>query len=179
MNLTVSQRQKSSSEIFKDIYGNRAEGFYVFGLAQATDRSDFDITVFSLKEKQESQCPVFHDWFKRKKIDYFVVREGTDVKELYFLNDVESMHFLEKISKEFKKESTEILIKSLLKITEYQDLEEVQDIFHGERYTLSQPHKKFSVESSICHSWYEARHKDYVKRFHQYVPSFSDAFPKP
>ena len=33
MNLTVSQRQKSSSEIFKDIYGNRAEGFYVFGLA--------------------------------------------------------------------------------------------------------------------------------------------------
>ena len=27
------QRQNSSSEIFKDIYGNRVEGFYVFGLA--------------------------------------------------------------------------------------------------------------------------------------------------
>ena len=78
-----------------------------------------------------------------------MVREGTDVKELYFLNDVESMHFLEKISKEFKKESTEILIKSLSKITECQDLEEVQDIFHGERYTLSQPNKKFSVENSL------------------------------
>ena len=89
---------------------------------------------------------MFHDWFKRKKIDYFVVREGTDVKELYFLNDVESMHFQVNISKEFKKESTEILIKSLSKITECQDLEEVQDIFHSERYTLSQPNKKFSVE---------------------------------
>ena len=108
-----------------------------------------------------------------------MVREGTDVKELYFLNDVESMHFQEKISKEFKKESTEILIKSLSKITECQDLEEVQDIFHSERYTLSQPNKKFSVESSVCHSWYEARHEDYVKRFYQYVASLSYAFPKP
>ena len=137
------------------------------------------LQFFLLKRNKNHNVQCFMIGLKGKKIDYFVVREGTDVKELYFLNDVESMHFLEKISKEFKKESTEILIKSLLKITEYQDLEEVQDIFHGERYTLSQPHKKFSVESSICHSWYEARHKDYVKRFHQYVPSLSDAFPKP
>ena len=74
-------------------------------------------------------------------------REATDVKGLYFQNDLEPMHFLEKFSQEFKKESTEILIKSLLRITERQNLEKVQIIFQGGRYALSQPYKKFSVKS--------------------------------
>ena len=78
--------------------------------------------------------------------------EGTDVEGLYFQNDVESMHFPEKFSREFKKESTEISIKSLSKIAERQDLEEVQAFFHGGRYALSQPYRKFSVESSVWHS---------------------------
>ena len=61
----------SSSEILKDIYGNRAEGFYEFGLAEATDKSDFDIKLFSPKEKWESLCPGFHGWFKRRKVMIF------------------------------------------------------------------------------------------------------------
>ena len=106
----------------KDIYENRAGGFYEFGFAEATDKSDFDIKLFSLKEKWESLCPGLHDWLKRKRIDDSVdsviqsAREGTDVKGLYFQSDVESMHFLEKLSQQFKKESTEISIKSLSKI---------------------------------------------------------------
>ena len=39
-------------------------------------------------------------------------RAGTDVKDLYFQNGVESMHFLENFSHEFKKESTKISIKA-------------------------------------------------------------------
>ena len=31
----------------------------------------------------------------------------------------------------------------------------------------------------MWHSWSEASRKDHVKRFHQYVSSLSDAFPKP
>ena len=44
-----------------------------------------------------------------KKSDDFVAsiiqsaREGTDVKGLYFQNDAESIHFLEKLSQEFNK----------------------------------------------------------------------------
>ena len=37
-------------------------------------------------------------------------REGSDVKGLYFQNDVESMHFLEKLNQDIKKESTTIAI---------------------------------------------------------------------
>ena len=106
-------------------------------------------------------------------------RKRTDVTGLYFQNDVESVNFLEKLSHEFKAESTEISIKSLSKIAARQDLEEVQAIFHGGRYALFQPYKKLSVESSVWHSVSEARRKDHVKRFRQYVPSLSDDFPKP
>ena len=47
------------------------------------------------------------------------------------------MHFLEKLSQELKKLSTEISVKLLSKIAEHQDLEEVQAIFHGGSYALS------------------------------------------
>ena len=138
-NLNASQRQKFSSDILKDIYGNLAGGFYEFGLAEATGKTDFDINLFSLKERWKSLCPGFHIWFKRKRCDDFVILKACTFK----------MHFLKNLSQEFKKESTEISIKSLSKIAERQDLEQIKPIFHGGRYALSQPYKKFSVESSV------------------------------
>ena len=47
------------------------------------------------------------------------------MKGLYFQNDVESMHFLEKLNQDFKKESTAIAIESLSHIAERQKLEEI------------------------------------------------------
>ena len=106
-------------------------------------------------------------------------REGSDVKGLYFQNDVESMHFLEKLNQDFKKESTTIAIESLSQIAERQNLEEIRAIFHGGRYVLSQQYKKFSVESSVWHSWSEERRMNHVKKFCEYIPSISDSFSKP
>lgn len=31
----------------------------------------------------------------------------------------------------------------------------------------------------MCHSWFEARQKDHMKRFRQYVPSLNNALLKP
>ena len=67
-NINASQREKSSSEILKDIYGNRDWGFYKFGLAEVSYKSGLDIKLFSLKEAWESLCPEFHDWFKWKNV---------------------------------------------------------------------------------------------------------------
>ena len=103
-----------------------------FDLAEANDKSSFDIKLFFLKEKWESLWP---DDFVASLI--YSAREGTHDKNLYFQNKVESKHFLRKLSQEFKKNSTEILRKSLSKIAERQNLEEVQAIFHGGRYAFS------------------------------------------
>ena len=64
-NLNASQRNKSSSDILKDIYGYRIGGYYEYGLAEATDESDLDIKLLSLKEKWNGLCPGFYDWFKK------------------------------------------------------------------------------------------------------------------
>ena len=61
-------KDRPSSEVLRGIYGNHAGCFYEFVLAEATDRSDFQIKLFSLKEKWESLCSGFHDWFKRKEV---------------------------------------------------------------------------------------------------------------
>ena len=103
-----------------------------FDLAEATDKSSFDIKLFFLKEKWESLWP---DDFVASLI--YSAREGTHDKNLYFQNKVESKHFLRKLSQEFKKNSTEISRKSLSKIADRQNLEEVQAIFHGGRYAFS------------------------------------------
>ena len=65
-NLNASQRNKSSSDILKDIYGYRIGGYYEYGLAEATDESDLDIKLLSLKEKWNGLCPGFYDWFQKK-----------------------------------------------------------------------------------------------------------------
>ena len=64
-------------------------------------------------------------------------------------------------------------------MAECQDLEEFQAIFYDGRYALSQPYKKLLVESSMWYFWSEARRKDQVKRFCQYVISLNEDFPKP
>ena len=67
-NLNTSQRQKSSSEILKDIYGNRAGVFNGFGLAEVTDKSNFDIKVFSLlKRNGNHYVQVFMIGLKEKE----------------------------------------------------------------------------------------------------------------
>ena len=92
---------------------------------------------------------MIHDGFKRKRSDGFMTsvipsaREGTDVEDLLFQSGIESMHFLEKLSQQFKKKSAEIPIKSLSMNAEHQYLEEVHSIFHGGRYGLYQPERSY------------------------------------
>ena len=61
-----SKLSKFSSEILKYIFKNHAGSFYKFGLAEATDQFDFDIQLFSFKEKWESSAR-FEQLFKIKR----------------------------------------------------------------------------------------------------------------
>lgn len=79
------ERNKSKSEILKDIYGHRSGNWYEYGLAEATDKTDFEEKLSSLFEKWESLCHDFHGWFLKKRSAEFTTsiiktaREGTDV----------------------------------------------------------------------------------------------------
>ena len=64
----------------------------------------------SLKEKWNLNLnEKFYEWFQNKRFNKFVesiivsVREGTDIKGLYYQNDIESVHVVEKIKQCFEK----------------------------------------------------------------------------
>ena len=123
-----SKRNSSKSEIVKDIYGSHSGNYYESGLA--SDKVDFEVKFASLKQKRESLCPTFHSWFGKRRSAKFITsviqsaRKDTDVKGLYYQNDVESMHFLDKLNQDFKKdlpkhidETTKIIQKTYYSLT--------------------------------------------------------------
>ena len=95
----------------KDIYGQRKGSLYEYGFNEATDQADFTAKLVSLNSKWESRCTGFFYWFLRKRKQKMIssvicsAREGTDVYWLFYQNDVESQHFVEKVQQSFKKKS--------------------------------------------------------------------------
>ena len=106
---SASDNQHAKFTILHDIYGNRTGGYYEFGLAEAINKDDFDIKLLSLQEKWDALCPGFFSWFQKRRSSLFVesviqsARDNTDVQGLYYQNDVESMHYVEKLNQQFEK----------------------------------------------------------------------------
>ena len=100
-----TDKAHAKSKILREIYGDKKGTFYEFGLAEATDEEDFKVKVSSLKEKWNSLCPSFHQWFEANRSQKFIesvittAREGTDVSGIFYQNDIEAMHFVEKKSR--------------------------------------------------------------------------------
>ena len=112
LKLNAASHQQAKFSILQDIYGCRIGGFYEFGLADAFNKEDFEVKLASLQEKWNSFCPEFFGWFKKKRSDFFVesviqsAREGSDVHGLYYQNDVESLHHVEKMNQNFEKKNS-------------------------------------------------------------------------
>ena len=106
---SASDNQHAKFTILHDIYGNRTGGYYEFGLSEAINKDDFDIKLLSLQEKWDALCPGFFSWFQKRRSSLFVesviqsARDNTDVQGLYYQNDVESMHYVEKLNQQFEK----------------------------------------------------------------------------
>ena len=84
---------------------------YEQGLIETTDEADFTAKQASLKSKWESRCAEFFDWSLRKRKQKMIISvicpagEGTNTCGLFYPNDVESQHFVEKVQQSFKKKS--------------------------------------------------------------------------
>ena len=97
-------------------------------------------------------------------------------KGLYYQNDVESQHTVEKCIRSYKKEDILLVIKNLKWPSDQQDTEEVRALYDAGSYIVNEPYKKFLVQSNEWHSWNDSRKRDHVKKFRQYVPCMSDRF---
>ena len=99
---SVSERNRTMNEILKDIYGDKKDSYQEFGLAESQDKPNFNAKFTSLKEKWEIRRPGFYDWFLKQRKEKFEngvitsARDGSNVFGMFYQNDIESLHFIEK-----------------------------------------------------------------------------------
>ena len=99
--------------------------------------------------KWNSLWSEFFRWFKKKRSDFFVesviqsARKGYDVCGLYYQNDVESSHHVEKMNQNFEKKTVEEAIGNIQKLSDRQDSEEVRAIYGAGNYVFSTAYKQF------------------------------------
>ena len=104
-------------------------------------------------------CPEFFGWFKTKRSDIFVeseiqsARKGSDVRGLYYQNDVESLHHVEKMNQNFEKKTVKEAIGNTQNLSDRQDSEEVRAIYGAGNYVLSTVYKQFFLPGATLHNW--------------------------
>ena len=151
---SMSERNKAKTEILRDIYGEQKGKVYEYGLAKSLNKQEILKKFDALKVKWEGLCPGFHEWFARKKSGKFqnsvicTAREGTNVAGLYFQNEIESLHFVEKKRQNLTKENVLKVIEGLKSHVCNQRVEETRALHGAGRYELSTAYKKFFVDSS-------------------------------
>ena len=178
----AAEKKKAKSEIFNDLYGVREGGTYENGLAESGNENDFLTKLNSLEKIWESLCPGFFEWFvlkrKQKIIESVIVsaRDGINLDGLHYQNDIESIHFAEKMRQYFSKKSVNEFIESFESFCNRQD----QRAFCGSRsISVATEYEKFKVDSVQWRRWSMKKRQEHVKRFHNYRENLADAYKKP
>ena len=183
--MSEGQKNKAKAEILKDLYGERKGNSYEYGLADAFDEMDLLNKLSSLEARWNSLCPGFYNWFKQKRQTLFAstvvqsAREGTDVSGLFYQNDIESQHFVEKKKQSFSKLSVVDVIVSLEEMVNRQDQEEVRALYGAGSYEISKEYRRFLVDSARWHSWSPQRREQHLSTFRKFEPSIGDSFKMP
>ena len=184
-NSTTAARNKAKAEILKDIYGDHKGTVYEMGLAEAQDKEDFIVKLESLKERWNGLCPGFYEWFVAKRNEKFQqsvicsAREGTTVAGMFYQNDIESMHYIEKRDLCFQKRSVVDAAQALSALALRQENDEIRALYGAGNFSLAEEYSKFQVDSARWHNWEESRRRDHVAAFRKYTPTPSDYFAKP
>ena len=140
---TVSANNKAKTEIIKDIYGERKGSVYEYGLAEAEDIADFILKLTTLEEAWESLCPGFYQWFvakQKEKFEESVIcsgRKSTSINGMFYQNDIESLHFIEKRNQCFQKKTVSEAAQALKALALRQENDEVRDVYSAGNYVLS------------------------------------------
>ena len=182
---SAAEKKHSKQEILKDMYGERQGTYYEYGLAESFDEDDFKAKLLSLREKWEAFVPGFYDWFQKNRSVLFVenviqsARENADINGLYYQNDVESQHAVQKCLQNYKKEDVATVIRNLQRLSDRQDAEEVRALYGAGNFSIAEPYKRFSIQSNVWHSWDDKRRRDHIEKFCNFVPGMTDSFSRP
>jgi len=139
-NKSSSQQAKAKYEITNDIYGERIGTSYEYGIVESLDEDDLCIKLDSLKDKWNALIPGFHTWFIENRKEMFIgsvidsARKDIKIDGLFYQNDVESLHHVEKCIQGYKKEDVLQVIRNLKRLSDRQDAEEVRALYGAGSY---------------------------------------------
>ena len=139
-NCSDKERNRAKREIIIDIYGQRKGDCYEYGLCEANDEKEFTSKLMSKEQKWETLCKGFFAWFCKNRKAHFIssviqsAREGTDLKVLFYQNDIESLHFVEKTHQGFAKKTIEEAIENLQSLIQKQNDEEIRALYGAGTY---------------------------------------------
>ena len=181
----ISDDRKASykKEIIWDIYGKRTNDTLEKGIAEASDSDLFNARLLSLQPRWDKLCPGFYNWFithRKKEFIQSVIesaREGTNVCGLYYQNDIESQHAVEKRIQCFKMGSVLDAVSTIRTLITREENEEVLALYGSGNYVLSKPYKKWFAAQ--WHSWPTERKERYLMDFRSSKPAVEDTFVKP
>ena len=152
----IADRRRATSGIIKDIYGSKVDNYYEYGLAESIDSEEFDVKLESLKDRWEWFCPGFFNWFvARRKLLFSEsviqsARANTDIKGLFYQNDIKSLHAKQKRNQNFKTETVAAEISNIQNIIQREQNDEIRAIYGAGNYVLSPEYKKFQVPSHMA-----------------------------
>ena len=104
---TEKEKMMAKKEIILVIYGQKRGTLCEYGPAKSSDEAEFYGKLNSLQQKWGSRCKGFLDWFcgncKQKFINSFICSagDGSNMDGLFYQNDIESQHFVEKVQQNF------------------------------------------------------------------------------
>ena len=171
-----------TKEIIDDIYGRRVNEVFEEGLADSDDCFIFEAKCISLKPRWEKLCPGFFDWFQKNRKDDFTksviksARDGTNIKGLFYNNDIESLHAVEKRI-QLKSGTVLDAVNTLKTLIERQETQERLALYGSGDFVLAPPYKHWFAPR--WHEWSPERREQYIKRFRAFVPSLDQSFQKP
>ena len=103
--------------------------------------------------------------------------EGTSVEGLFYQNDIEYLHAVEKRIQCFKSKYILGAIKTLETPIQREENEEIMALYSSGNHVLAAKYAKWSAP--VWHSWTPERRKDHLKKFREFTPSMEQTFEKP
>ena len=80
----------------------------------------------------------------------FSLHAQTDIKGLFYQNDIESLHAKQKQSQNFKRETVTAAISNIQNIIQREQNDEIRAIYGAGNYVLSPEYKKFQGPSHMA-----------------------------
>ena len=177
------KKEQIKMEILNDLYGRRLNNLFERGIADSLDKDDFEAKLLSLKPRWEKICPGFFGWFeKNRKADFISsvivsAREGTNVQGLYYSNDIESLHAVEKRMQSFKVGTVLEAVNTINSLVKREENDELLALYGAGNFVLSQQYKNWFAP--MWHSWSSERRQRYAKDFRLAQPTIETTFVKP